>query len=653
MADVSIQGFVRNRLHKHNSIRWQTGHARLSVARWARFSLQGCIVAGIASICFAEPETCDAHAKNMPLPEFLELVGTNPTEARSHVECGRVDVTGKLVMGRNRFPVIMGVLDSYLRNSRSRSELLKLLTAMFKAGADPNAAFQNKPFMWVALEYSDIALCRCLVQAGAKVIDTGILLRYMAWTLTDRDYMAKDLLRVQNVMKNSMLTASSDQEAVNSSLLLEHTSTLANIYEHSVTAQKAVLDIRNTATDYPSTILRDIDADVFDALLQEVRQAPGFDFQRGLGVSRTGQTVFHIAAKGPPRIISSLVRLAVASGREAVASTLKTLLDSADKLGRTAFHLAAMRYGTGTNETISSFGALLQSAKRCSEILGSSWEPEKILSKPDALGVTVADYAASVAQHPDTDAEQFQEYTEELSGEWSVSQSASLGANSDRCDILELQHPVDKQTFKKLILSAQPAMFRREALEYKDRKKLKRSKFLKKHGSLGFKVGTIPYSSKFGRQEDVVTLRDFVNRTSNSNVNSSEIPPYIFQGRTLEDKFVSKFEKTPPILKDVNIVDKSGGIGPGLFVHPLQFYLGPPQSGASMHFHTNAVNILMFGRKKWFLQPPSDSSYSQDHFLIWNRSGRTKAAAQPWECMQDGGDILYVPDGWADRKSVV
>ena len=44
---------------------------------------------------------------------------------------------------------------------------------------------------------------------------------------------------------------------------------------------------------------------------------------------------------------------------------------------------------------------------------------------------------------------------------------------------------------------------------------------------------------------------------------------------------------------------------------PVQFYLGPSRSGAMMHFHNHAVNALAYGRKQWFLMPPSQAVYAK------------------------------------------
>ena len=36
----------------------------------------------------------------------------------------------------------------------------------------------------------------------------------------------------------------------------------------------------------------------------------------------------------------------------------------------------------------------------------------------------------------------------------------------------------------------------------------------------------------------------------------------------------------------------------------LQFFVGGDRSGAAVHFHANAYNVLFFGTKEWLLTPP-------------------------------------------------
>ena len=40
-----------------------------------------------------------------------------------------------------------------------------------------------------------------------------------------------------------------------------------------------------------------------------------------------------------------------------------------------------------------------------------------------------------------------------------------------------------------------------------------------------------------------------------------------------------------------------------------QFYLGPPASGAPAHFHSPAINVMAYGKKRWALFPPHRSSF--------------------------------------------
>lgn len=81
----------------------------------------------------------------------------------------------------------------------------------------------------------------------------------------------------------------------------------------------------------------------------------------------------------------------------------------------------------------------------------------------------------------------------------------------------------------------------------------------------------------------------------------------------------------------------------------FEFFLGGPGSGAPMHFHGDALNSLMFGRKLWYLQPPSLSEYSTVHivdFVMHVLPRLRKKGRAPLSCTQMAGDMLYVPRGW-------
>jgi hypothetical protein len=120
-----------------------------------------------------------------------------------------------------------------------------------------------------------------------------------------------------------------------------------------------------------------------------------------------------------------------------------------------------------------------------------------------------------------------------------------------------------------------------------------------------------------------------------------------------------------------------------------QFFLGGPGTGAPSHLHKDAVNSLVYGRKKWFLTPPSRALYSTVPAAEWvanlarvdeaaralggddvRRGGRRapRAGARAGTagegggalpareeadlyqrlkvCTQEAGDVIYVPHGW-------
>ena len=86
-----------------------------------------------------------------------------------------------------------------------------------------------------------------------------------------------------------------------------------------------------------------------------------------------------------------------------------------------------------------------------------------------------------------------------------------------------------------------------------------------------------------------------------------------------------------------------------------QLYLGPPGSGAPLHFHKDAYNALAFGEKRWWLLPPHAARYSAEPVSAWlarggagdGGAGADAAARAPAQCTQRAGDVIFVPRGWA------
>jgi hypothetical protein len=76
-----------------------------------------------------------------------------------------------------------------------------------------------------------------------------------------------------------------------------------------------------------------------------------------------------------------------------------------------------------------------------------------------------------------------------------------------------------------------------------------------------------------------------------------------------------------------------------------QFITGPRRSGTPMHVHCTAINIAVYGRKRWFLYPPANSGTDSLHPIEWIQSEQYKQRA-PIEVLQEAGDLIYVPALW-------
>ena len=135
--------------------------------------------------------------------------------------------------------------------------------------------------------------------------------------------------------------------------------------------------------------------------------------------------------------------------------------------------------------------------------------------------------------------------------------------------------------------------------------------------------------------------------SSSSHDESFEPPLYAFTGALVDDspaEFADDFELHPPLLaRPVEGLDVT--------VDTRQFFLGPAGSGAPWHYHKLAFNAMAFGRKLWFLRPPASALYSKQPIATWlahhgwSRPGDVLPGVA--QCVQEAGDALLVPKGWA------
>ena len=152
----------------------------------------------------------------------------------------------------------------------------------------------------------------------------------------------------------------------------------------------------------------------------------------------------------------------------------------------------------------------------------------------------------------------------------------------------------------------------------------------------------IPYGSDFGldsSHEEPLTLRSFKRRRTETYffvaVDASTQPEL---ARLLEDtmRLCVGAPLTYPEFDDCPFE-----------VVTLQFALGDTGSGSPMHFHQDAMNFLLAGRKRWWLRPPGKSAMSRVHPGDVEQWEEVKTYYEDaWSFEQQPGDVVYVPDMW-------
>lgn len=217
---------------------------------------------------------------------------------------------------------------------------------------------------------------------------------------------------------------------------------------------------------------------------------------------------------------------------------------------------------------------------------------------------------------------------------------------SERCDF-DVRLGLTPEEFLRDYLSIQrPVLIRNATGNWAGLKtKWQRHNLDAKYGKLTFRRVIVPYAQAFGLDASIVTLHDFLSELSALHASQSanqqpedisSLPPYIFDSLSSESPLMSDFT-IPPVL-DPNVTQ--------ITTQTVQFYIGPPLSGAPVHFHRSAWNALVYGKKRWFLYPPTKSFYSKQHIWLWYNEVYAQRR-DALECVQSAGDVLFVPDLWA------
>lgn len=178
--------------------------------------------------------------------------------------------------------------------------------------------------------------------------------------------------------------------------------------------------------------------------------------------------------------------------------------------------------------------------------------------------------------------------------------------------------------------------------------------FVEAWGHRPVDVGSVPYAKNFQLHNARMTLKDYITATSAASCAESSnpetcAPDYVFQidteacgeGRDLMGRIV---ESALPSSGERPIICPAPSGLRGL--ESVHYYLGGRWSGAPFHFHSDAINLSVSGRKRWWMVTPRHAVWSRRHVREYAEEGKGGPQEVPMECVQRGGDLVYVPGEW-------
>lgn len=260
-------------------------------------------------------------------------------------------------------------------------------------------------------------------------------------------------------------------------------------------------------------------------------------------------------------------------------------------------------------------------------------------------------------------------------GGWGATRAALSHAHADdvdqRCDIdvREADSVAERDFHRKYVLENRPLVVR-GAVPAAVQRVWTRAEMLQRHGHENVSVGDIPYWQRFHRPGRTTTLAEYVGswaRPDRAEYAFSSEPCTAWAKHSDGGGGVCDLALLPAFVRAVArhavAVDSFGRPMPSprrpphrpaasTEVHP-QLFLGPAGTGAPFHFHHDAVNVLVHGERRWFLQPPLDANYSIEPPAAWllaqaHHRDPPSGGGRPFplECTQMSGDMIFVPADW-------
>mmetsp|Transcript_2583 Transcript_2583/g.5889 ORF Transcript_2583/g.5889 Transcript_2583/m.5889 type:complete len:575 (-) Transcript_2583:159-1883(-) len=221
--------------------------------------------------------------------------------------------------------------------------------------------------------------------------------------------------------------------------------------------------------------------------------------------------------------------------------------------------------------------------------------------------------------------------------------------NPPRCDVptISAARMSPEVFFRDFLYVSQPVLIV-DAAKHEGweglRKTFTRANLLQRFGDVKTAIGRIPYPSKFGLSSESSTIRDYVETymgKQRENDIDKDLIPYLALSAPREMSYIQNSGKRFHLPSFAQLFANKS------YALDTQLFLGPEGAGSPMHFHNNAFNIVVFGAKRWFLLPPTQRVYSKVKAQNWAHSQTRRVRKSVLECVQNEGDIMYVPFAWA------
>lgn len=235
---------------------------------------------------------------------------------------------------------------------------------------------------------------------------------------------------------------------------------------------------------------------------------------------------------------------------------------------------------------------------------------------------------------------------------------ASFIANSRRfareagrqCEFPVVEYDGSKEAraeARRLVSEGEPVLLRGAFWHYAPRMaEWKVGQMVQEFKEMRVTVGHVPYAAAFNLSTQQMRLGEFYERFVRSGSEGRGTPLYVFNkgaamcedgygalARLVEEAFPSELVEHP---------DVTGGL------EGIHFFFGKNGTGAPFHIHADAVNAAVHGVKRWFVFTPATTIYSRKTIKEWAEEDYSELGEdeRPLECLQEAGDVVYVPLDW-------